>query len=152
MLALPLGDMCNIYHIHCFDLGWKSPLSPSVRLARLFIVILTRRLFPLMLGFELIGLFKDPTISVGMISRLVRGAMNLARPVECTVQTGWTILVSFEWLLPLSRFGAAESGIDRCVFGIVITVSALVLVASWSTVAVFDFGGARAAGVVASTS
>ena len=87
-----------------------------------------------------------------MIGRLVRGAMNLARPIEYSVQTRWTILVSFEWLLPPSRFGAAESSVDRRVFGIVIAVSALMLVASWSTIAVFGFGGARGAGAVGLTS
>ena len=56
-------------------------MSPCVRLARLFIVVLARRPFPLMFGVELTGLFKDPTISIGMIGRLVRGAMDLARPI-----------------------------------------------------------------------
>ena len=68
--------------------------------------------FPLVFGVELAGLFKDPTISVGMIGRLVRGAMNLARLIEYFVQTGWTIFVSFEWLLPLTGFRATESGVD----------------------------------------
>ena len=66
-----------------------------------------------------------------MIGRLVRGAMNLARPIEYHVQTGWTILVSFEWFLPPTGFRAAESSIHRRIFGIFIVLSTLVLVASW---------------------
>src|SRR4051812_42387614 len=69
-----------------------------------------------------------------MISRLIRGAMNLARPIEYSVQTRWTILVSFEWLLPLTGFRSTESGVDRCVFGIFISASMLVFVASWLAV------------------
>ena len=127
-------------------------MSPCVRWARLFIVVLAGRPFPLVFGVELAGLFKDPTISVGMIGRLVRGAMNLARPIEYSVQTRWTIFVSFEWLLPLTGFRATESGVDRRVFGIFVVASTLVFVASWLAVAISGFGGARVAGVVASTS
>ena len=31
MLALPLGDMSDVDHVHCFDLGGKFLLSPYVR-------------------------------------------------------------------------------------------------------------------------
>ena len=85
-----------------------------------------------------------------MIGWLVWGAMNLARPIKYSVQTGWTIFVSFECLLPLTRFRATESVIDRRIFGILIVASALVFVVSCLAVAVSGFGGARAAGVVAS--
>ena len=78
--------------------------------------------------------------------------MNLAGPIEYSVQTGWTIFVSFEWLLPLTGFRATESGVDCRVFGVFIVVSTLVLVASWPTVAVSGFGGAGVASTVASTS
>ena len=144
--------MSNVYHIHRFDLGGKFLLSPCVRWARLFIVVLAGRPFPLVFGVELAGLFKDPTILVGMISRLIRGAMNLARPIEYSVQTRWTIFVSFEWLLPLTGFRATESGVDRRVFGIFIVASTLVFVASWLAVAISSFGGTGVAGAVASTS
>ena len=105
-----------------------------------------------MFGVYLTDLFKDPTISVGMIGRLVRGAMNLARPIEYFVQIGWTIFVSFKWILPLTGFRAVESGVDRRVFGILIVASTLVFVASWPTIAISGFGGARVAGIVASMS
>ena len=97
-------------------------------------------------------MFKDPTISVCMIGRFVRGAMNLARPIEYSVQTRWTILVSFEWLLPLTGFRATESGINRHVFGILVVASTFVSVASWLAIAISGFRGARVAGAVASTS
>ena len=87
-----------------------------------------------------------------MIGRLVGGAMNLARPIEYFVQTGWTILVSFEWLLPLTGFRATESGVDRRVFGTIIIASTLVLVASWLAIAIPGFGGAGVAGTISSTS
>ena len=76
-----------------------------------------------------------------MIGGLVRGAMDLARPIEFSVQTGWTISVSFEWLLSLTGF-------DRPVF---VIVSMLVLVASWLAIVVPGFGGAWVAGAIAST-
>ena len=87
-----------------------------------------------------------------MIGRLVRGAMNLARPIEYSVQTRWTILVSFEWLLPLTGFRATESGIDRRVFGIFVIASTLVLIASWLAISIPGFGGASVAGAIASMS
>ena len=84
-----------------------------------------------------------------MIGRLIGGAMNLARPIEYYVQTRWTIFVSFEWFLPLTRFRATESVIDCRVF---VIVSMLVLVAPWLAIAVPGFRGALVAGAIASTS
>ena len=40
-LALPLGDVCSIYHVHCFDLRGKFLLPLSVRLPGLFVLVLT---------------------------------------------------------------------------------------------------------------
>ena len=105
-----------------------------------------------MFGVSFTGLFKEPTIYVGMIGRLVRGAMDLARPILYTVQTRWTIFSSFEWLFPLIGFGAAESGVNRRIFSIVVIALMLIFFGSWLGVAVSDLGGARVAGVVASTS
>ena len=78
--------------------------------------------------------------------------MNLARPIEYFVQISWTILISFEWLLPLSGLRATESGINRCVFSFFIVVSTLMFVASWPAIAIPSFGGARVAGTIASMS
>ena len=146
--------MSNIDHVHYFDLGGGGGflLSPYVLWERLFIVVLARRPFPLLFSVELASLFKDPTISVGVIGRIIGGAMNLARPIKYSVQTRWTISVSFEWLLLLTGFRATESGVDRRVFGTFIIVSTLVLVASWLAVVVPGFGGASIAGAIASTS
>ena len=130
--------------------GGKFLPSPCVRWARLFLVILVGRPFPLVFGIELAGLFKDPTVFVGMIGRLVGGAMNLARPIKYSVQIRWTISVSFEWLLPLIGFTAAESSVDRCVFGTFIIDSTLVLVASWFAIAIPCFRGVGVAGAIAS--
>ena len=77
-----------------------------------------------------------------MIGWFVRGAMDLAWTVKYVVQDGWSLIVSFIWLLPLARLGATESGVDRGVIGIVTVASTLVPVASGLAAAVFDFGGA----------
>ena len=87
-----------------------------------------------------------------MIGRLVKDAMNLAGPIQYFVQTGWTILVSFEQLLLLFGSRAAESGVDRRVFCIFVVISMLVFVASWLAVAVFGFEGARVAIAIAAMS
>ena len=94
--ALPFWDMSDIDHVRCFDLRWKFLLSPRVRWARIFVAVLAWRPFPFMFGVKLAGLFKDPTVYVGMIGRLIGGAVNLARPIEYSVQTRWTISISFE--------------------------------------------------------
>ena len=39
-LALPLGDVGGIYHVHRFDLRGKLLLSPCVRLPGLLVVVL----------------------------------------------------------------------------------------------------------------
>ena len=86
-----------------------------------------------------------------MIGRLVRGAMNLARPIEYFVQTGWTIFVSFECLLLLSGFRAAESGIDCRVLGVITVVLTLVSVVSRLVFVAFNFRGAGVACIVFAT-
>ena len=105
-----------------------------------------------MFGIELAGLLEDPTTYVGMISWFVGVAMNLTGPVQYLVQIGWSISICLEWLFPLIGFGAVESGGNRCVMRSFVITAALVFAASWFTIAVPDFGSARFAGVVASTS
>ena len=87
-----------------------------------------------------------------MIGRLVRGAMNLARPIEYSVQTGWTISASFERLLSLARFRATEFGIDRRILGIVIVVLMLLSIASRLIFVVFNSRGAGVVCIVFATS
>ena len=73
-----------------------------------------------------------------MVGRLVRGAMNLARALQYMVQTGWSLIVALEWLLPLIGFRSAKSGIDCRVFGVVAVVPSLVSIAPWLAVIVAD--------------
>ena len=49
-LALPLGDMGSVYHVHRFDLGGQLPLSPCVRWMGLLVIILALRPLLLVLG------------------------------------------------------------------------------------------------------
>ena len=74
---LPFRNVCDIDHVHRFDLWEKFLLSPCVLRARLFIVVLAGRPFPLVFSVELSDLFKDPTIFVGMVGRLIEDAVNL---------------------------------------------------------------------------
>ena len=85
-----------------------------------------------------------------MVGRFVWGAMYLARAIEYAVQAGWSLIVSLVWFLPLARLGAAESSVDRCVFGTFVVDSTLVLVASWFAIAIPGFRGAGVAGAIAS--
>ena len=67
---------------------------------------------------------KDPIISVGVIGRFIGGAMNLARPIKYSVQTRWTIFISFEWLLSLTGFRASESGVNcRILLGVAVNAA-----------------------------
>ena len=68
LLLLPYGVVCRVYHVHCFYLGGKLLLTPGIWLVSLFIIAVTGRRPPLVLGVELAGLLEDPTTSVGMIS------------------------------------------------------------------------------------
>src|SRR3954463_2226349 len=62
--------------------------------------------------------------------------MYLARAIEYTVQTRRARSVSFEWLFPLTGFGASESGINCRILSIVAVNAALVLVATRPAIAV----------------
>ena len=56
---------------------------------------------------------------------------------------GWSLIVSFIWLLPLTGLGATEFGIDCRVIGVVNIASAFVSAASELAVAIFDLRGAH---------
>ena len=96
-------------------------------------------------------MFKNPTISNGMIGWFVWGAINLARTIEYAVQAGWSLIVSFIRLLSLTGFRAAESGIDCRVIGIVTVASMLVPIASGLAVAISGFRGVGVACIVFAT-
>ena len=55
--------------------------------------------------------------------------MNLAWAVEYAVQAGWARIALLKWLFPLTGLGAAESGIDCRLAGIIILWT-LIFVAS----------------------
>ena len=82
-------------------------------------------------GIQLASLIEHPAITVSVIGWFVGGVVNLARAVEYAVQTGRSQIVSFERLLPLTRFGVAESGIDCRILRIVAIDLTLVSVAPW---------------------
>ena len=98
-------------------------LAPGIRLASRSVVFITWRPPPLVFGVELACLLEDPTVSVGVISWLIRVAVNLTRSVQYPVKGGWSVLFVLKWLLPLTGFGATKSGVDRLVLGSFIIVS-----------------------------
>ena len=129
--------MGGVDHVDRFHLGRKFLLSPRVRMPGLLVVVAVQPLV-LVFGVYFAGLFEHPAVSVGVVRWLVWGAMNLARAFQYAVQTGRSLIVSFERLLPLTGFGSAESGIDHCILGVVVVVSLLVSVAPWLAVVVLD--------------
>ena len=104
-----------VYHVHCFHLGGKFLLSSCVRWPGLLLIVAMQPLF-LVFSIQLAGLLEHPAFFVGVIGWLIGGAVNLARAIEYAVQTGRARIASFERLLPLIGFRAAESGIDCRVF------------------------------------
>ena len=73
-----------------------------------------------------------------MIRRLVGGVVNLAGSIEYSVQIGWARISSFEWLFPLTGFGASESDIDCRILTIVAVNAAFVFVATRPAIMVLD--------------
>ena len=61
-----------------------------------------------------------------MVGWFVWGAMNLARAVEYSVQTGRALSISIKWLFPLTGFVASESGIN-CRILVAVAVNAALL-------------------------
>ena len=102
------------------------------------IVIIAVQPLVLVFGVYFVGLFEYPAVSVGVVGWLVRGAMNLARALQYTVQTGRSLIVALEWLLPLTRFRSAESSIDRRILSAIAVVPSLVSVVPWLAIIVPD--------------
>ena len=116
--------------------GWRRSCLP-VQTPGLLVIIDVQPLV-LVLGIYLAGLFENLAISVSVIGWFVRGAMNLARAIEYAVHTGRSRIVSFDWLVPLTGFGVAESGIDCRIFDIVAIVPMLMSIAPWLSATVAD--------------
>ena len=74
--------------------------------------------------------------------------MDLTWTIEYAVQAGRARIVSFIWLLPLTGLRATESGVDRCVLGVVAVASTLVSVASGLAIAISGFRSARFACII----
>ena len=129
--------MGGVDHIDCLHLGRKFLLSPRVRTPGLLVIVAVQPLV-LVFGVYFAGLFEHPAVSVGVVGWLVRGAMNLARALQYMVQTGQSLIVTLEWLLPLTGFRSGESGIDRRILGVVAVVFSLVSIASWLAIIVPD--------------
>ena len=87
-----------------------------------------------------------------MIGWFVWGAMDLARTVEYAVQAGWSLIVSFIWLLPLIGVGATESGIHCCAIGVVAIALAFVSIAPELAGAILGLCGAYLAGCIFTSS
>ena len=96
-------------------------------------------------------MFEDPTTLGGMIGWFIRGAMDLTWAIEYVVQARRALIISFIWLLPLTRLGATESGVDRRVLGIITVASSSMFVALWLAVVVSGFRSARFACIVITT-
>ena len=69
--------------------------------------------------------------------------MYLARAVEYSVQIGRTQSSFFEWLFPLTGFGASESGIDCLILSITAVNAAFVLVVTLPAIDVLSIRTAR---------
>ena len=78
-----------------------------------------------------------------MISWLLENVVYLARAVEYSVQIGQTRSSSFEWLFPLTGFGASESGVDSRILIVIAVNAAFVLVATRPGIAVLGIRTAR---------
>ena len=87
-----------------------------------------------------------------MIGLFVWGAMYLAQTVEYAVQAGWSLTIPFVGLLPLAGLGAAESGVNCGVIGVIAIASVFVPIAPELAGAVLGLGGACLAGCVFATS
>ena len=86
-----------------------------------------------------------------MIGLFVWGAMYLARTIEYAVQAGWSLTVPFVGLLPLAGLGAAESGVNCGVIGVIAIASAFVSIAPELAGAVLGLGGACFVGRIVTT-
>ena len=56
-----------------------------------FVLVFAWRVEPLVFGIESVGLFENPTVSVGMVSRLPRSTVYLTYPVQDFIQVGWIV-------------------------------------------------------------
>ena len=103
-------------------------MAPGVRLASCAVVFIAWWASPLVFGIKLVYLLKDPTVSVGMISWLIRVAVNLTRSVQYPVKGGLSVLFGLKWLLSLTGFRIVKSGVDRYVTQSFVVAATVMLV------------------------
>src|SRR3954469_19748165 len=120
--------MGRVYHVHHPHLWGKPLLSFVVRRPGLLLVVAIQPLV-CMFSSQLACLLEHLTISVGVNGWPFGCAMNLARAVEYSVQTGRALVILFERLLALPGFIASESGID-CRILIAVAANAALLIIS----------------------
>ena len=99
--------------------------------------------FVLVFGVYFAGLLEHPTIPIGVVGWLVRGAMYLAQAVENSVQIGRTLSCFFEWLFPLTEFRASQSGINCRILTVIAVNAAFVFVATRPATTILDIRSAR---------
>ena len=78
--------------------------------------------------------------------------MYLSWTIEYAIQARWSLTVPFVGILPLAGLGAAESGVDCSVVGIITIASVLVSVTSELSVADFGLRGVCVVGRIFTTS
>ena len=78
--------------------------------------------------------------------------MYLARTIEYAIQAGSSLAVPFVGLLSLAGLGAAESGVNGVVIGVIAIASGFVYIAPELAGVVLGLGGACFAGCVFATS
>ena len=83
-------------------------------------------ILPLVYGIELARLLEDPTFSMGMISRFIRGTMNLTYLVQNFVEAGQFIPGAFRGRL-LTWPRAFQSGIYCCALRAIFFIPAFVI-------------------------
>ena len=64
----------------------------------------------------------------------------------------WTVSISFERLLPLTGFEAAESSVYRHILSFFVVVLTLIFAMSWPSIAIPSLQSARVTGTITSTS
>ena len=93
-----------------------------------------------MFGVELARLLEDPTFSMGMICRFIRGAVDLTYFVQNLVQAGEFVSVAFRGQLLLTWPRASKSCVYRRALRAIFFIPVLVFAASWLPVSIPDFG------------
>ena len=110
------------------------------------VVILAWCVEPLVFGIEFAGLLEDPTISVGMVCRSPRSAVDLTYFVQDFVKVRQLVPVIFGWRLFLILPRAFESGVYCRAHRAVVLDPARFFVTAWLPVPISGFVRIRVAG------